>query len=164
MRDAFWFGFYTGMRLREVLLLSWDRVDMANMVLRVGETKTSAPLELPIIRQLATIVERRFAESGASSDDDDDWVFPSALPGAVGHIADLSQHYKRIGEAGGVRFWYNGLRNCSITIAERELLLPHALTKRLVNHATASDITEGYASDWTNRAAPRAGAKDRGPD
>ena len=105
VRDAFWFGFYTGMRLREVLPLRWKRVDMAALVFRVEETKTGAPLELPITRQLATVLERRFADSGASSDDAEDWVFPSALPGALGHIADLSHHYRRIGEAGGTRFW-----------------------------------------------------------
>ena len=48
VRDAFWFGFYTGMRLREVLPLRWRRVDMAALVFRVEETKTGAPLELPI--------------------------------------------------------------------------------------------------------------------
>ena len=53
------------------------------------------------------------------------------------------------GEAAGTRFWYHGPRNCFITVAERDLLLPHALTRRLVNHAPASDITEGYAADWT---------------
>ena len=34
-------------------------------------------------------------------------------------------------------------------MAERELLLPRSLTKRLVNHSRGSDVTEGYASDWT---------------
>jgi len=28
-------------------------------------------------------------------------------------------------------------------------MLPHALTKRLVNHAPPNDVTEGYASAWT---------------
>ena len=28
-------------------------------------------------------------------------------------------------------------------------MLPHALTKRLVNHAPPNDVTEGYAADWT---------------
>ncbi|MCY4559771.1 MAG: integrase, partial [Chloroflexi bacterium] len=44
---------------------------------------------------------------------------------------------------------YHGMRNCFITVAERELMLPHALTKRLVNHAPPNDVTEGYASAWT---------------
>ncbi len=35
-RDAFWFGLYTGMRLREVLPLRWRCVDMAALVFRVA--------------------------------------------------------------------------------------------------------------------------------
>ena len=54
-------------------------------------------------------------------------------------------------EAGGAKFWFHGLRNCFITVAERELMLPSALTKRLVNHARPNDVTEGYAADWTVR-------------
>ena len=149
VRDAFWFGFYTGMRLREVLALGWERVDMAALVFRVEDTKSGAPLELPVTRQLAAILVRRLTENAASPGDAGEWVFPSTLPGALGHIADLSKYYPRVGEACGTRFWYHGLRNCFITVAERDLLLPHALTRRLVNHAPASDITEGYAADWT---------------
>ena len=64
-------------------------------------------------------------------------------------ISDLSQFYERIGTAGGAKFWYHALRNCFITVAERDLLLPLSLTKRLVNHARPNDVTEGYAADWT---------------
>ena len=42
-----------------------------------------------------------------------------------------------------------GDQNCFITVAERDLLLPRSLTKRLVNHARPGDVTEGYAADWT---------------
>ena len=28
-------------------------------------------------------------------------------------------------------------------------MLPRSLTKRLVNHSRGSDVTEGYAADWT---------------
>ena len=55
----------------------------------------------------------------------------------------------RTGEAGGVRFWFHVLRNCFITVADRDLMLPASLTKRLVNHARPQDMTEGYAADWT---------------
>ena len=41
------------------------------------------------------------------------------------------------------------MRNCFITVAERDLMLPRSLTKRLVNHARPGDVTEGYAADWT---------------
>ena len=75
-------------------------------------------------------------------------MFPSSTS-RTGHIPHLKQFYKRIGEIGGARFWYHGLRNCFITVAERDLLLPRSLTNRLVNHARSGDITEGYAADWT---------------
>ena len=38
-------------------------------------------------------------------------------------------------EASGAKFWFHALRNCSITVADRELMLLTSLTKRLVNHA-----------------------------
>ncbi len=53
------------------------------------------------------------------------------------------------GRTGGTKFWFHGLRNCFITVAKRELMLPRSLTKRLVNHARPSDVTEGYAAVWT---------------
>ena len=43
----------------------------------------------------------------------------------------------------------HAFRNCFITVADRDLMLPNSLTKRLVNHARPSDVTEGYAADWT---------------
>ena len=147
-RDAFHFGLYTGMRIQEVLPLRWERVDMAGLFFRVEETKTGEPLELPVTRQLAAILERRRSECDGLEGGLRDWVFPSALSGS-GHIANLSHLYARIGKAAGTKFWYHGLRNCFITVAERDLLLPRALTKRLVNHARPADVTEGYAADWT---------------
>ena len=47
------------------------------------------------------------------------------------------------------RFWFHGLRNVFITVAERDLMLPRPLTKRLMDHARDDDLTEGYATDWT---------------
>ncbi len=51
--------------------------------------------------------------------------------------------------AGGAKFRFHALRNCFVTVAERELMLPRSLTKRLVNHAQLQDVTESYAADWT---------------
>ena len=34
-------------------------------------------------------------------------------------------------------------------MAERKLLLPRSLVKRRVNHSRGTDVTEGYAADWT---------------
>ena len=142
IRDIFLIGVYTGMRRGEIVSLRREQVDMERLILRVEETKTGEPLELPITRQLAAILERRLA------DRDGPWVFPSPRSGA-GHVSDLARFYGEISEKGGTRFWFHGLRNAFITVAERELMLPRSLTKRLVNHARPQDVTEGYAADWS---------------
>ena len=147
-RDLLLFGLYTGMRRGEIMLLSWDRVDLDAGLFRVEETKSGAPLELPVTRQFGVILARRRANSDAMPSDLRGWVFPSQSS-ASGHVEELHTHYARIAKAGGAKFWFHGLRNAFITVAERELMLPRSLTKRLVNHARPSDVTEGYAADWT---------------
>ena len=147
-RDALRLGLYTGMRHSEVLELRWDRVDLDAMTLTVEETKTGEPLGIPIVRQVAAILERRRAERGNFPENGRPWVFPSETA-MSGRLSSLQQHNARIGEAGGAKFWFHALRNCFITVADRELMLPTSLTKRLVNHARPRDVTEGYASDWT---------------
>ena len=144
-RDIFLIGAYTGMRLGEVVSLRWERIDLERGILRVEETKTGEPLELPLTRQLATVLERRRAEAG---DRDEGWVFPSSAS-VTGHLKNLYRYHAGISKAAGTRFWFHGLRNAFITVAERELMLSRPLTKRLVNHARDDDITEGYAADWT---------------
>ena len=148
IRDALWFGLYTGMRRDEVLTLRWERVDMDALTFRVEETKTGVPLELPITDQLAAILERRRTAGAELPAGVREWVFPSPTS-AAGHVQDPHHLYARIGKAGGAKFWFHGLRNSFITVAERELMLPPSLTKRLVNHARPNDVTQGYAADWT---------------
>ena len=147
-RDALQLGLYTGMRHSEVLELRWDRVDLDAMTVTVEETKSGEPLEIPIVRQVAEILERRLAERGSFPENSRPWVFPSETS-ASGRLVTTQQLNARIGEAGGAKFWFHALRNCFITVADRELMLPTSLTKRLVNHARPQDVTEGYASDWT---------------
>ena len=147
-RDAFLFGLYTGMRRGEVLALRWADVDLGRGLFRVDETKTGVPLELPVTRQLGEILTRRQSGREAVPEEFRGWVFPSRSSGS-GHLEELHAHYEDIGSAGGEKFWFHGLRNAFITVAERELMLPRPLTKRLVNHARPNDVTEGYAADWT---------------
>lgn len=150
VRDIFWVGVYTGMRLGEVMSLNWERVDLERLILRVEETKTGEVLELPITRQLAAIFERRLNQPKNMSSviDPNGWIFPSDRS-VSGHIENVHKRYARVSEIAGTKFWFHGLRNSYISVAERELLLPRSLTKRLVNHARGNDVTEGYAADWT---------------
>ncbi len=145
-RDIFLIGAYTGMRLGEVVSLRWERIDLDRAILRVEETKTGKPLELPLTRQLAAMLERRRAEVGGAAVEG--WVFPSSAS-VTGHLKNLHRYHAGISQAARTRFWFHGLRNAFITVAERDLMLPRPLTKRLVNHARDDDITEGYAADWT---------------
>ena len=77
-----------------------------------------------------------------------EWVLPSPTS-ATGHVQDPHHLYARISKAGSAKFWFHGLHNSFITIAERELMLPPSLTKRLVNHARPNDVAQDYAADWT---------------
>ena len=36
----------------------------------------------------------------------------------VGHMEEIQAHYEAIGRAGGAKFWFHGLRNCFISLAE----------------------------------------------
>lgn len=156
-RDIFWCGLYTGLRVSEVFGLRWDRVSLSRRLLRVDETKTGKPLLLPVTRQLAAVLERRRADclDGRRVADParvrpSGWVFPSATS-ASGHVEELFHLYGRISRVAGTKFWFHGLRNAFISVAERELMLPRSLTKRLVNHARHAEVTEDYAADWTIR-------------
>ena len=97
-------------------------MDRERRIFRVEATKTGEPLELPITRQLAALLERRRLEAGAGTGGASQWVFPST--GASGHAIELQHLYRRISRAAGIKFWFHGLRNVFITVAERELMLP----------------------------------------
>ena len=143
LRDIFWFGMFTGMRLGEVLPLRWERVDREALVFRVDETKTGAPLELPITRQLAAILERRWAAGatsgrGVSVGDQQDGplceagLFPPPDQRGrrhevlVSRDAQLFHHRRRA----------------------RPDAAPHP-DQAACEPRSANDVTEGYAADWT---------------
>ena len=144
MRDMVWMGLYTGLRVSEVSGLEWEDIDASQRWLRVKETKSGRPLELPVTRQVREVLERRRAARGA----DDRWVFPG--PSGRGPYRRAGDWYARISQVAGSKFWFHACRNCFITVAVRELMLPESLVKRLVNHAPPDDMTEGYAAQWTH--------------
>ena len=144
VQDFFRFGLYTGMRRGEVLGLRWDRVALGEGRFRVDETKGDECLELPVTRQLAALLARRWeaTPSGAR------WVFASpASPEQP--LSRPDSYYRAIVRHGGKPFWCHALRNCFVTVAAHELKLPESLVKRLVNHRARGDVTQGYATQWT---------------
>ena len=144
MRDMVWMGLFTGLRVSEVSGLKWEDIDASQQWLRVKETKSGRALELPVTRQVREVLGRRRAARGA----DDRWVFPG--PGGRGPYKSAGDWYARISQVAGSKFWFHACRNCFITVAVRDLMLPESLVKRLVNHAPPDDVTEGYAAQWTH--------------
>ena len=57
------------MRLGEVVSRRWEHIDLGQRTLRVAETKTGEPLELPLTLQLVAVFERRRQESGCASEE-----------------------------------------------------------------------------------------------
>ena len=143
MRDMVWMGLFTGLRISEVSGLKWEDIDASQSWLWIRETKNGRALELPITRQVRGLLDRR----REAPDADDEWVFPG--PAGRGPYANAGEWYARISERAGSKFWFHGCRNAFITVAERDLMLPESLVKRLVNHAPSDDVTEGYAAEWT---------------
>ena len=116
--------------------------------LRVRETKSGRPLELPVTRQLREVLERRRAASGA----DEGWVFPG--PGGRGPYKRAGHWYPRISQGAGTKFWFHACRNCFITVAVRDLMLPESLVKRLVNHTHGEEaVIRSRPRDESGNAA-----------
>lgn len=154
VRDMVWFGLFTGLRRSEVSGLRWEHVNPVQGYFRIEETKSGRPLELPITRQAAAILERRREAARARIRPPAEWVFPG--PMRRGPFSHVNGWYGYISEMGGAKFWFHACRNCFITVAVRDLMLPDNLVKRLVNHAPSRDVTEGYAADWTLEQLRRA--------
>ena len=148
IRDALWFAMYTGLLREEVLTLNWEHVDTGAHTFRVRHTRGTVSSELPVTTQLAAILDSRRAESGHPESAQHGWVFPSPTS-ASGHLKEIKHLYGRISEAGGAKFWFQGMRNCYFAVAEVDLLLPSSLTSRLLNRAPVGGIAAGYPEDWT---------------
>ena len=147
VRDMAWFGLFTGLRRCEVSGLRWEHVDPEQGRFRIEENKSARTLDLPITHQVAAILERRGHAARPKAGMPKGWVFPG--PVRRGPFSHVNGWYGRISEVGGAKFWFHACRNCFITVAARDLMLPDSLVKRLVNHAPSRDVTEGYAAAWT---------------
>ena len=148
IRDARYFAMYTGLLREEVLTLNWEHVDLAERTFKVRHTRGTVSSELPVTTQLVGILDRRHAGCGHLELGGQAWVFPSPTS-ASGYLRETKHRYGRISEAGGAKFWFQGMRHCYLAVAERDLLLPSSLTSRLLNRAPICGIAAGHPADWT---------------
>ena len=140
------FLLHTGARRGEASLVRWADVDSHPGTITMHNTKSGNPLVLPITKRMATIIKAQAKSQGGSPSQH--CIFPSVRD-AQKPIRGLQALHRPISEAGGLPYWTHALRNCYISVAMRDLGLPLALVKRLVNHADKQDVTEGYAAEWT---------------
>ncbi len=132
--DYFRLVLLTGLRKSEALGLTWDDVDLDARLLTVTDTKARRPHALPLSDYLADLLRhrRRLAVS--------DHVFADHQ-GRV--ISNFRYSQAKVEALSGVKFCIHDLRRTFITIAE-SLDIPAYALKRLLNHATGSDVTAGY--------------------
>ena len=136
----------SGARRGEASLITWADVDRQAGTVTLNRTKSGAPLILPTTPVIDSVLDER--AQGRRSPPRRHCVFPSSRDPRR-PVGGLQALHRPISEAGGAPFWTHALRNCFITVAMRDLGMPHSLVKRLVKHAPPRDVTEGYASDWT---------------
>jgi integrase len=135
-RDFLLVALFTGMRRSEIATLRWEHVDLETRTLTVPITKNGDPLVLPLSAFLTELfTERRKTHRK------DEWVFP----GRDGHCAmvEPKRFTDRVSLASGVEFTLHDLRRTFITIAESLDISAYAL-KRMLNHRSDSDVTDGY--------------------
>ncbi|VVC74993.1 Putative prophage CPS-53 integrase [Aquicella siphonis] len=137
LRDYFLLLLFTGLRRREAIELTWDRVDLKDKTLTIKDTKNRHTHVLP----LSDFLMELFTNRKADSDPDCRFAFPG--DGKTGYNVEPRKVMKKIIDQSGVTFTLHDLRRTFITVAE-SLDIPAYALKRLLNHKMTQDVTAGY--------------------
>jgi integrase len=135
-RDIHLLALFTGMRRSEITSLKWDYLDLVERTLTIPKTKNGEQLQLPLADHLVRLFRQRQALVGQS-----EYVFPSRSKSR--HVTEVKSMVDRIRSASGVDYTLHDLRRTFISIAE-SLDIPYYALKRLLNHRTNGDVTQGY--------------------
>lgn len=135
VRDYLLFVLFTGLRRREAASLKWDDIDLEAQTFIVRETKNHEALILPLSKPLLEILGHR--RSASSSE----YVFPSSK--GEGALNEPKTRIEKVRELSSIYFTLHDLRRTFITVAESLDISAYAI-KRLVNHRSGRDVTEGY--------------------
>ncbi len=135
LKDYLQLVILTGLRKNEAARLEWANVDLTAKTLTVRDTKNHSDHTLPLSDYLFDLLARRKATAVNA------YVFPGT--GAGGYIVEPRKQMAMVTKASGVAFTVHDLRRSFVTFAESLDISAYAL-KKLLNHSTAADITEGY--------------------
>ena len=135
LKDYLQLVILTGLRKNEAAQLKWSDVDLTAKTLTVRDTKNHSDHTLPLPDYLLEMLAERKTKVVNA------YVFPGT--GAGGYIVEPRKQMAMVTKASGIAFTVHDLRRSFVTFAESLDISAYAL-KKLLNHSTASDITEGY--------------------
>lgn len=84
-------GIYTGQRLGDIAMMTWQSVDLEKKLVRFVTQKTGRRIELPIAKPLQT-----YLENLPSSDSPKDYIFPKSAEIAANRVGTLSNQFHEI--------------------------------------------------------------------
>jgi integrase len=125
---------FTGLRRREAAGLRWDWIDFDQKTLALPDTKNGYPHNLPLSGYLYNLLKSR-------EDNGSEFVFPGS--GKTGHLEEPKKSVANIRSRSEIYFTIHDLRRTFITIAESLDIRDYTL-KRLLNHRSSGDVTDGY--------------------
>lgn len=144
IRDYLLLILFTGLRRNEAAGLRWEWVDFKHKILSIPETETKNghPHTLPLSNYLQNLLQAR-------SNNDSAFIFPGAMTNKRKaepkdkHLVEPKKPIAKIRDHCGVYFTLHDLRRTFITTAESLGIRDYTL-KRLLNHRSAADVTDGY--------------------
>jgi integrase len=127
---------FTGLRKVEALSLQWKDVDFQNgtFTVRAEVTKNKKALALPMSDYVQDLFKKALVWR------QNEFVFPG--DGATGHLTETRRQIEAVERKAGLKIGNHDLRRTFITVAENEV--SYSVLKRLVNHSSANDVTQGY--------------------
>jgi integrase len=127
---------YMGFRSNELLTLEWSDIDMKGQSIELKNTKNGSNHQLPIPNVVVPYLSALHEFTGGSK-----WVFAS--DDRAKHMVTPIKPIRAVMAASSVTFSPHDCRRTFATIAEA-VSLPMSMIKRMMNHATANDVTGGY--------------------
>lgn len=141
-RDYLLLLIFTGLRREEAASLKWSDIDFQAKTLTARDTKNHLDHTLPLSDYLLELLANRHDNKVS------EYVFPGT--GIKGYIAEPRKIMKRVTLESGVEFTIHDLRRTFTTIAD-SLDTPAYALKRLINHKSTNDVTEGYIINEVER-------------
>jgi len=132
------FLLFTGARKGEAVKLRWRDFNLKNDSVTIRETKSGKPLSVPVAKYVMNEL-RRYKDDFYTGEDG--FVFASY--GSTGHLVDVRRALRKSASISGIKMTPHDLRRGVLTYL-KNIGVDVFTRKRLVNHAVAEDITEGY--------------------